>query len=592
MASIRGEWWSFVAVLLILLVGAVGCGDSAQGGTTSNDGTSGVNQFIMVPDGGYAVEGEVTHDVDLRVYLYDRSTDEPVSERPVSFEVVGADDDPSAPSLASLTVYTEENGSATVNLVFGTEVGQWTVRASNPSSNDVEFEVTSVPTEAGDIEVALVNTAPSIMTLSDIDVRLYRTNQFDCGQYAPYGPQNDQTIAEDVAPFTEDYVTFENLSTRNRYVVTAVARGEQGQIAAGACLDNLTVQHESTTKAELLLQLVPLNPTGRYDVLSHWDFTEALAESGPAGSVIVRVLDIFENPGQAIYDEIINLIGNLVGGIISATFDTFLQWTGLDQTFQNFINDFIAGSEGLSQVWAAGQDLRDVVANLEVHSELSIGKLASDFEFRGRDNWLGITLYWTWGCEPADGPDCGAIELKADGDGEFAELGVLSSDWTGRVAAYNQLHIDQHTVSLRYGRLILYVLNDVLLPAVTDGNANSMSEAFSYWFGCDSIANSIIPDGEICAANYCLEASTVEDFCETAVSTVFGFADILINNLEFDMGLRLGGEGLLVEETSDGLVDRIDDGKFDGVIEDGEGSSTSSSFSATWVGERSTDDPF
>ena len=44
----------------------------------------------------------------------------------------------------------------------------------------------------------------------------------------------------------------------------------------------------------------------------------------------MRILNIFNNPGQAIYDEIINLVEFAVGGIISTGIDAFLRATGLD----------------------------------------------------------------------------------------------------------------------------------------------------------------------------------------------------------------------------------------------------------------------
>lgn len=564
----------------------VGCGDATTDDTGQADGQN--NAYLMVPTAGTDIAGEVTGDVELGVMLYDRSSGEPVENAPVQFDVSDEEDEDPL-SLTAGQVYSDEQGVAAVEAFLGTQEGTWEVEATNSSSNSVTFEVQILPAETGDLEVELVHPAPGIMDLSDIDLRVYRASHFDCNWFEPLLTQDEETVADAYTPFVGDSVTVENLSVNNAYVVTAIARGEQGQIAAGGCMSSVIVQADQTTDREMILQLIPLNPAGTYDVLSHWDFTDALADAGPAGSVIVTVLDIFENPGQGIYDEIINLVGELVGGLISATIDQFLSMTGLDTQLQNAINNFIDDSDGLSAVRDAGQELRQVVANLEVHSELSIGKMAQDFEFRGQDNWLGLTLYWSGLCEDNDpDPDCDAIELKAEQDGEFADLGVLSSSWTGRVAAFDQLQIDQHAVSLRYGRLIRFILNDVMLPAVTDGNANSMSEAFSYWFGCDSIVGTIISGDEVCAFDYCLEADTVEDFCETAVSTVFSFADILIDSLEYDMGLRLGGEGRLIEETSDGLVDRIEDGVFEGYIDDGDGSGTTSSFSATFEAQRAS----
>ena len=140
----------------------------------------------------------------------------------------------------------------------------------------------------------------------------------------------------------------------------------------------------------------------------------------------------------------------------------------------------------------AGRDIRDVIANLEVTSQLTIGKLSSSYEFNGIDNWLGMTLYWRWNCDASGGPpDCQGDRAARRWASDVADLGILSSQWTGRVVAYDQLQIDQHPLTLRYGRMIIYLLNDVILPELTDGNAHSMSEAFAYWIGCDNLAESL-----------------------------------------------------------------------------------------------------
>ena len=294
-------------------------------------------------------------------------------------------------------------------------------------------------------------------------------------------------------------------------------------------------------------------PSGRYEVTSHWDFSQAVENSGPIGATIVRVLNVFQNPGQAIYDEIIQLINYAVGGIISGSIDTFLDLTGLDQKFQNMINNAVENNDALRRVRDAGRDVRDVIANLEVTSVLTIGKLSSSYEFNGTDNWLGITLYWRWNCPANAPPECGAIPLKVDGSEDIADLGILSTNWNGRVVAYDELQIDQHPITLRYGRLIIYILNEVILPQLTGGNAHSMSEAFAHWLGCDRIALSITgSDREVCALGACVYADDIEGFCESATGTLFGFADVLIKGLEFDVGLRVGGEAKLVETDSDG----------------------------------------
>ncbi|RAL23524.1 hypothetical protein DL240_05015 [Lujinxingia litoralis] len=582
--NVSRRWVSLLLVGLWVVLGA-GCGEpglSAGEGGGDGTGPRASDRYFMVPAGESRLWGEVTGAVEVKIYLYDRFSGEPAGQQQVAFEVLG--DEATRPQLQARSSMTDESGAAMVQAYFGVEPGQWTVRVDHEYANAVEFSLESTPVASGGLQVRVENSAPTIMRLGNIDVRVYRQDVLNCDYFNPYGQQGITPLVEGQVDFEGESISFDGLGTRHPYVVTAVARGERGQIAAGGCVNQVNVSADTVTDVEVLLQLVPLIPVGRYDVVSFWDFTEAIAESGSVGSVIMRVLNVFDNPGQAIYDEIIALIRSLVGGLISGTVDTFLDLTNLDQAFQNMINTFIEDNAVLRQIRDAGRDLRDVVANLQVHSELSIGKLNSNFEFRGQDNWTGLTLYWRWDCADNAPADCGAIELVPDADGQFAGLGLLSSNWTGQVVAYDQLQINRHPVSLRYGRLIIYVLNDVILPRLTDGNAHSMSEAFAYWIGCDGLAASIIPDGEVCVLGYCLQESTVANFCDSAVSTIFSFADVMISGLEFDMGLQLGGEGKLIEETSDGMVDRIEDGLFEGVVQSSDGGQ-SSPFTATFTGE-------
>lgn len=583
-----------VFIFFSLSVLLAGCGDSGMKEVPrsddpdkprEDDGTSQpTDKYLLVPLGELDRIVNVTDNIELKVQLYEKGTGAVAEDQEISYEILEMSSQ-QAGSLASRNTTTTSSGIANNTFRSGIEPGSVKVRARHTSSNAVDFVLNIQPDSNGGLRVKLTNTAPTIMRLQDVDVRLYRSDAFTCDDFYPLIAIQQEPLALRQAEYAGETVTFDNLGTRPGYIVTAVARGDRDQVVAGGCSDRIRIEAERTIDIEMLLQFIPLVPVGQYEAISYWDFNDALADSGTVGAVIVRVLNVFDNPGRAIYNEIISLIRNLVGGIISGSLDTFLSLTGLDTAFQGMINDFIERNENLRKLRDAGRDLRDVVANLQVHSDLTIGKLSSNYEFRGTDNWIGITLYWRWNCTANSPPDCGAIRLVPDSSGQFEELGLLSSEWSGRVVAYNQLQIDRHAVSLRYGRLIIYVLNEVILPAMTGGVAHSMSEAFAHWIGCDRLANSVIPSGEICALGACLRASQIESFCTTAVSTMFGFADMLVRNLEFDMGLTLGGSGKLVETTSDGIVDFIEDGRFEGTLQNGNGQSASP-FSATWSGKR------
>lgn len=587
----------FVSVALVFLAAA--CGDAAIKKTINSDDPdipregedidTPTNQYLLVPLGEVERLVNVADNVELKVQLYEKGSGDVAADQAISYEIIESTAE-QAGSLASRNTTTNESGIGNVVFRSGIEPATVKIRASHASANSVDFVLEIQPESAGGLKVQLTNTAPTIMRLQDIDVRLYRNDAFTCDDFYPLISIQQEPLALRQAEYAGDSVTFSNLSTRPGYVVTAIARGDRDQVVAGGCSDRIRIEGDRTIDIEMLLQFIPLMPVGQYDVISHWDFTDALADSGTVGAVIVRVLNVFDNPGQAIYTEIINLIRNIAGGIISTAIDLFMSATNLDQVVQNTINNFIEGNENLRKLRDAGRDLRSVVANLQVHSQLTIGKLSSNYEFRGTDNWIGVTLYWRWNCTPSSPPDCGAIRLVPNESGQFEELGLLSSEWTGRVVAYNQLQIDRHAVSLRYGRLIIYVLNEVILPAMTNGAAHSMSEAFAHWIGCDRLASAMIPSGGICAFGECLHAHHIENVCVSAVSTIFTFADMMVRNLEFDMGLSLGGSGKLVETTSDGIVDFIENGLFEGTLQNSSGGQSGgasySPFAATWSAER------
>jgi hypothetical protein len=589
---------SLYPVLVALLgLSLVGCGDSSvntnvdqsRNETNNSSGPRLGDEFLLIPAGEPQIIGNVTESIELKVLLFSRTTGDAVKNQNIAFEIIEPVDGGEA-SLSSYNSTTAEDGSASVELRLGAQPTSLVVRAEHEASNGVDFEVEVTPLETGDLELTMVNTGASSMPLRDIDIRLYRDGSYSCREFRPLSPRESGELATEVAGTTQQTVSFDGLGTQQRFLVTAVGRGEAGQIAGAGCVEDIGIEADQITRKEILLQLIPLNPVGRYDVTSHWDFSQALEDSGTVGSTIMRVLNVFENPGQTLYDETMNLLQSFLG-IGGSALNTFLDLTGLDDQFVGIVNDFVENNDSLRRIRDAGRDLRDVVANLEVHSELTIGKMSSDYEFQGTDNWLGITLYWRWNCDDTSPPDCGAINIQADGDGDFGDLGVLSSTWTGRVVAYNNLQIDAHPLSLRYGQLIMYMLNDVILPEITNGNANSLSEAFSYWV-CDGLGTAITgSDGEICVDvgvwDGCVYDQDISGICESASGTVFSFADLLVSNLEYDIGMRIGGEGLLVETTSDGFVDFIEEGVYDGTMQNSDiGQTQASQISATFEAER------
>lgn len=525
--------------------------------------------------GESTLSGTAVSILPLRVSLTTSQTLEALPDEVIEFQITarqGAQDS----ALVSLQAMTNAAGEASNEIRLGEEGGQLTIRATHQRAGFVEWTLDVQPILAADLRVSVQNERPDIMELTNIDVRLYRGQHLDCSMFRPLADQQAPMDLASLATVSRTAI-FRELDTRERYTLTALAQGEQGQIAASGCVDTIYLSADELNEEVILLELIPLIATGRYDVISYWNMTNVLAESGPVGSSIVSLFAYFDNPGQAIYDSLFNQITQSLHPDDVLMLQVLLGVFGLETLIRDTINDFIDSNQVLSQIRQAGIDLRDTVSMLKVDSILTVGKAAAGEELYGDDDWYGLTFYWRQGCDIVANPDCGQIRI---GVGQDNDLGIAGSEWEGRVRDYNVLEIDDHMMQLNYGAVMMHILNNVILPGMTGGNAHSLSEAFAYWIGCDRIAQSLS------SAGIPLNAQMIEGMCLAAVSMVFASVEAMVNNLSYPLDLFVSGHGTLIDEDSTATVDLIVDGEFIGYVQRTDGSGPSTPATATWSGVR------
>ena len=593
-------------LMLLMLALAVGCGDSeltrtsqtgdttsttgdtsgdtagTTGGTTPSDTSDPIPEdgcCVMVPAGGETtLMVEKFSVLNMGVLLYSRQSGEPVSEETIEYEIEAGGD----AQLSVRSVVTDSSGRGLIQFVAGEELRSYEVTARHPGANSVTFTVEVGDVPKGNLRLTYVNSGESVYTVGPIEAFVFPRSQFVCNNFRPQASLPDTEYMDEVRT-AGGSSTFNDLSVAEPWTVVAFGRGEYGQIAAAGCVGNVYLQENQTLETEVVLTLLALNPVGRYNVISNWDFTETLQDAGTVGQIILQIRDAAENPGRYLYDQLINVIQQFLGGLISGAVEFFLDVFGLDDQIEDGINSFIDSIDFISRIRQALIDLTDVVTNLEVISTLTVGKLGSDYEITGTDDWYGLAVYWRWNCGPNDPPECGRIELALDPD---SDIGLVFGEWRGQVSAYNQLRIYPHSVNLRYGRLIVYILNEVIIPTLTNDNAHSMTEAILYWVNCNGLAESITgSDREICAPLdiVCIEADDIADVCDSTIRFLFGFAETLLNDLEVGSVLEMSGEGKLVERDGDLLVDEIIEGTYTGTVNLDD---TRSPFSATWSATR------
>lgn len=516
---------------------------------------------VLIPSVGGDPFVGVGSAIPIGVYQYDLATGTVMTDQRVSFTVTDGIVDV---FLSSENVRTNEDGLAQVRLNAGDAPGQATIRVQSECSAPIDITVDVLELPTGNLTVRFNYPFRETYDVAPVRTRLFLADELRCSDVSR-GEAPPGELIEVEAPFVTSSASFPSLQVDQEYTLVVLGVGERGEVAAHGCADAVFVREGRTTETTVDLFLLPLNPAGDYDGLSYWDFRDALTESGEVGAIIVQVLDIFEDPGRGLYDFILDLVEVYVGGIISVVIDVFLDITGLDDLIAGAINDLIDSSPFLSDIVTIGRDLRSIVAELEVISELDIGKLGSDFELFGVDEWIGLSLYWRLGCEPTDPPDCGRIPIILD----TADLGLLRGEWTGRVIGYDRLDIDRHPIDFEYGRLILFVLENLVLPAITGDPAPvTLEDLMESIIGCEALGNAIIGDGNcLCAFGACICDTDVEDFCGDFISFAFGgLFRGFVEALSFDAVLDIRGS-VTLENLDDNLaVDGLRNGEYIGNI--------------------------
>jgi hypothetical protein len=460
-------------------------------------------------------------------------------------------------------VRTDEQGLARVRLDAGSEPGTLTVRAFSPCANSLDLEIDVLELPTGNVRVTFNYPFRDVYLVSNLTVDVFPTDEVSCRDIMP-GERPAGWALTQTAPTLDDAVLFNALDVSQAFTFVVNGIGRAGERAAQGCVDNIIPREGITTELRVDLFLLPLDPVGTYDLLANYDFRDALADSGPAGALIVRILDLFVDPGRGLVDFLLDLVRDFVGGLIGFVVDTFIRLTGLDRVIADAINDVINRSPFLSSIVTIGRDLRSIIADLEVISRLEIGKLGSNFEVFGIDIWQGLALYWRLGCDATSPPDCGRLPIVLD----TIDLGVLRGEWTGRVLGYNRLDIDRYPIDFQYGRLILYALEYLVLPTITGRPGPvTLEDLMALIINCPGLGAAIAggPGRCRCALGACLCADDVERFCRSFISLTFGgLFRTFINALSFDSVLNIRGNCRLINDDDQIDVDELRAGQYIG----------------------------
>ena len=563
-------------------------------------------EIVLLHDLTEAIPVSVGDTFSIHAEVLDLNQDAiPAIGVPVQFAItVQTDltDTPSTDGDAQLDVapdgaiYTSESGIAT-SVFNGGLVGDRkyvvTVSMGDGDSDGVadakpmtmELLVTSAP--CGCINAALVYNG-GLQGLHNFKLSVLPSD-YTCDKLYPEKPLPtplQQLTLTDLASTK----SFDCLPADNYYSLFVTAEGPtinglKTCIAASGCNDSVYLQPNKCIDKNIELFVVTMNPTGMYDSVDHFDFTnlikdcangvtdplECVQSSGNVGQsiccVLYQLITFFNTPGTTIMNLIMDVIKQ-VGGIWGTLADTVI---GLfKDAVANVITDYLTGSKApawLHDFFQVGQDMLGIITNLELHSDLMLSKLNNNFTVQGKQYWTGLTLYWKIGCNPSD-PNyatCGAITFDLDQlkNTQFP-MDLVTGTFTASIADFNKFIENLHAIKLDYGKLVLFVLDELIIKNITGGKANTLVGAAKLWLDCAGIAQGIL--GQI-ASWFGGSLQDVTNFCNGMIDLLLQPLEMFIGALSLDTNLSLEGNAVLIDQDCDLKVDRITKGIYAGQMQ-------------------------
>ncbi len=292
---------------------------------------------------------------------------------------------------------------------------------------------------------------------------------------------------------TAKFVMLPGLEDEKEQFYTIVARGEMvdGTAIAYGCDDQEGhVLVTSSKHVTITLKDIPPRIVGKYDVQTTMDLVSALPDN--VQIIVNFLLNFFEKPSASILLLACELGGGTLedfcgwvfsnpqdpdiyalttmGNIILEIIDSFLsaaveQWTGYD-------------------IFGIGEDVRDIIKELTLKATFDI-KCEPDENGYIPDtctsaSWHTVSIRWRYGLEcPPNDDSCGRIDFNIQAIGQDVVLSKFPATLM-YVNDYSELTIGEHSLLIKYGQLINYILQKFVLPRVFGDGSDGLPVVDSY----------------------------------------------------------------------------------------------------------------
>lgn len=465
------------------------------------------------------------------------------------------------------------------------EIGQFVIKAYVEGGNNPPaakyFDV--VVTPKGQVPLTVVATYAGTRPVSQYSVRLYKQNAQGapgCSDLNDLYLNGTANIARDGVNLSQSakFPDFDNLETEKvqKYTILAFSLNAAQVPQAWVCnaADGQVEWGKSKTVEVVLADRPPLYK-GAYDVITKFDFVSAIPEpyrtyvdyvvsffQDPTGTILLIACDLLTDEGGQL-NSFCDLIFDEVNGNLELT-----ALGGFASDLLNAVIDGLAGDSVFGTIFQVGGDVADILKQFELRATFTFkkepdatGKFAAG---DATEDWHTVRVKWTLGanCDPDTEAGCGTIQQNLQQFGYTG--GAITGTFGASVANFYDLTIDQHPVSLKYGALLSFFAEKLLVPLIIHGTdtsewvVDSYDELLGYLVGSGSACLTAQPgtaacpnssaDHDCCCrkfadgvgnANSTVDGGTegaVSAACDVIVGTAPTFLRNALTNLDLDTG--------------------------------------------------------
>jgi len=563
--------WMWLVVGAVAVAGA--CGEEDAPGRADPvlptcEGNCLKLEVVGVPTG--TVRVTYGGSIDLKVKYIGEDGSTPLSGFQVNFAPSG---DPAGSMLSATSAETDAEGIATMTVLAGQAEADFDVEASALKAEPVRVHVSVRSKDGGDLEVRLAYQGTRNLGSVRVFAMDLAATALDCATVDPAAPGTAVGFKDLDSLTTARF----SLNTGQQVGVVAVAQGSGAAIPAWGCdAGPHVIPGGSAVTVDVELKDVVPTYGGDYTVVSNFNLVEALPEG--LQTYIDGMGALFTNPGDTAVQWLLDLSGvgdqvpqvviDVAKGIVRDAFARYTDGTAVGTIFQG------------------GGDIYTILSAFEIGSTL---RFTEEPDETGvfpagsiTERWDHAAINWTVGaCEGQDAdPNCGRKQWAAGDIG----LQVLATPAASVEAAYN-LTIDPHPVTFKYGAVILFVVEHVILPMTV--GYESFDNFIYELLGTEGCAvNNPGTEAQVCCEQFSVavtdEAGMTRDvaknLCSSGVPAILEQVKGWVVGLDLDAGdnLTIGtkkGDGSA--STPCALQDANVDNQVDGLgTETGEGRCT------------------